>query len=143
MLMVAAFTVFGLGLLGAAQRTIPPLRRRLRARRYRHRRLLASAQAEERCRLTMDELCPFGWRADITVRSGPADPTAEEPGAEGMRVSLEWTARGPAADPTPRQIWAPSVTAAFEAMLADRITEETLAQIELQALSEGAEWPES
>jgi hypothetical protein len=140
--MIAAFTVVGLGLLGVAQRTVPPLRRRLRARRLRRRRLVAAARAEERCRLTMDELCPFGWRAEITVISGPAEMTAERAGPEEMRVTLEWTALGPGADPAPRQIWAPTVAAALEAMVADRITDETLAQIELQALSEGAEWPE-
>lgn len=46
---------------------VPRVRRALRSRIARRRRRRAAANAELRARATMDELCPHGWHAQITL----------------------------------------------------------------------------
>lgn len=110
--------------------------------RRRRRRIRAAATAERRARAMMSELCPHGWRAQITVYEG----AATAPGGDSIRdaVALDWyelTARGdePA---VMRRVWAPTIGEALEAMVCDRRTDETLEQIELRASAEGALWPD-
>jgi hypothetical protein len=118
----------------------------VRARRARHRRLRAMAAAEERARAMMSELCPYGWRAQITLFAD-ADPDDHRPlTRDGRRaqVALDWTElRDESGRPAVmRRVWATTVAEALEAMVADRRTDETLEQIERGAVSDGALWPD-
>ncbi|HWF55081.1 MAG TPA: hypothetical protein VG223_10655 [Solirubrobacteraceae bacterium] len=122
---------------------IPHLRRVLIARRRRTRRLKAVAGAEARARAMMSELCPHGWRAQITL-FGPGDEMPPDaPDGARARVALDWAElederRGVA---VVRRVWAPTIGEALEAMVADRRTDETLEQIEQSAVADGTLWP--
>jgi hypothetical protein len=144
-LMIGAFALAGGVLLGVLSPALGFLRRRMRARRQRQRRLQGAATAELRLRMQMDELCPHGWQAQITLFSCAEQLPPEAPDPERTRVALDWAQLEP--DTTPetvviRRVWAETITTALGAMVADRATDETLAQIEQLALSEGAVWPE-
>jgi hypothetical protein len=115
-----------------------------RSWRGRRRRLHAAASAEMRARAMMSELCPHGWQAQITMVAG--DDDGPPPTVDGRRagVALDWTELGddsgrPA---VMRRVWAPTITEALEAMVADRRTDETLEQIEQGAMADGALWPD-
>jgi hypothetical protein len=137
-LVVAA--VGGLLLLTVLERVVPRARRRLKLRTARARRLRAAATAELAARAMMDELCPHGWQAEIVLYSSTEDLPSEAPYPDRTRVQLDWEALH---EPTvSRRVWAQDVIGALEAMVADRITEETLRQIEQQALADGASWPD-
>ena len=56
--------------------------------RGRRRRIRAAATAELRARAMMSELCPHGWRAQITLYEGSAEQ-GERRAATGMRSP--WT----------------------------------------------------
>lgn len=118
---------------------------RLRWWRGRHTRQDGAAHAEARARAMMSELCPHGWRAQITLfaDADPDDHRPLTPGGGRARVALDWTelrdGRRPA---VMRRVWAGSVSAALEAMVADRRTDETLEQIERGAVADGVLWPE-
>jgi hypothetical protein len=138
-LCVGALGVELLGLL------VPRCKRAIRARRHERRRRLAAANVERRTRALMSELCPQGWRAQITLL-GPGDEVP--PGlcdGEPVRVALDWAeledeSGRPAVI---RRVWAPTIAEALEAMLADRRTDETLEQIERGAAADGgAPWPD-
>ncbi len=89
----------------------------------------------------MDELCSNGWQAQIVLFSSAEQLPPEAPDRAQTRVQLDWAELR---EPTIiRRIWARSVSQALEAMVADRITDETLQQIERQALADGANWPDS
>ncbi len=127
-------------LLFVLERVVPPLRRKLRARVARRRRIRAEATAELRARAMMDELCSNGWQAQIVLFSAADQLPPEAPDREFTRVQLDWAElREPAVI---RSIWARTVSQALEAMVADRITDETLQSIERQALADGATWPD-
>jgi hypothetical protein len=127
-------------LLALLERTVPPIRRSLHARAARRRQIRAAATAELRARAMMDELCPYGWRAQIVVFSSAEDLPTDAPDRASSRVQLDWAElREPA---IVRRIWAQNLHQALEAMVADRITDETLQQIEHQALADGATWPD-
>lgn len=119
----------------------------IRSRRSRRRRLQSAADAESRARALMSELCPHGWRAQITMFSG-ADPDDHRPlTPDGHRalVALDWTELS-GAEGRPavmRRVWARTVGEAFEAMVADRRTDETLEEIERGAVADGARWPDA
>lgn len=110
---------------------------RTRAWITRRRRARMDAGAEQRARALMGELCPHGWRAEITIG-----------GSLGQRgrtgVALEWTefagSDGRAA--VVRRVSAPSIAEALDAMVADRRTDEALEQIERGAFADGAVWPD-
>lgn len=88
----------------------------------------------------MDELCPHGWQARIVLFSSADELPPEAPDRTRTRVQLDWVELGePAAV---RRIWASDVTQGLEAMVAERITDETLQLIEQQALADGATWPD-
>ncbi len=118
----------------------------LHARRGRHRRLRAMAAAEERARAMMSELCPYGWRAQITLfaDADPNDHRPLTPDGRRARVALDWTElRDESGRPAVmRRVWATTVAEALEAMVADRRTDETLEQIERGAVADGALWPD-
>jgi hypothetical protein len=104
----------------------------------------AAATAEARARALMSELCPHGWRAQITL-FGPGDELPPDaPEGERSQVALDWAEleserRGIA---VVRRVWAPSIGEALEAMVADRRTDETLEQIEQSAVADGSLWPD-
>lgn len=120
---------------------------RLRARRGRRRRRDAAAHAEARARAMMGELCPYGWRAQITLfaegDAGPDDHRPLTPDGRRAHVALDWTELRQGSRPAVmRRVWAGTVVEALEAMVADRRTDETLEQIERGAVADGALWPE-
>ncbi len=78
---------------------------RLRSRRSRHRRVDAAANAEARARAMMGELCPHGWRAQVTLFADaesddhrPLTPDGPGPGGSGLgRAARREPPRGHAA----------------------------------------------
>jgi hypothetical protein len=124
-------------LLGLA---ISSSRGAVRTWRGRRRRVRAAASAEMRARAMMSELCPYGWRAQITMFA------AGEEDEHGRRahVALDWTElRDESGRPAVmRRVWAPTIGEALDAMVADRRTDETLEQIEQGAVADGALWPD-
>jgi hypothetical protein len=114
----------------------------VRARRAERRRLRSAAGAERRARAMMSELCPHGWKAQITIYEGPEWQLEE--GLERGRVSLDWAELEPGTGRALvlRHVSAASVGEALDAMVAGRRTDETLEQIEQGAASEGALWPD-
>ena len=116
----------------------------VRSWRARRRRLHAAASAELRARAMMSELCPHGWQAHITMVPGDDDEPPMTADGRRARVALDWTElrddSGRAA--VMRRVWAPTITEALEAMVADRRTDETLEQIEQGAVADGALWPD-
>ncbi len=121
--------LLGFWLLGLL---VPRARRALRRRRTEWRRRRAVASAELRARTLMSELCPHGWRAQITL-------------SEGSRVALDWAElQAESGQPAVlRRVWAPTIAEALEAMVADRRTDETLEQIEQGAVADGNLWPDA
>jgi hypothetical protein len=118
----------------------------VRGWRGRRRRLRAAANGELRARTMMSELCPHGWRARIMLFEHPErdDDYGSESAPKPARVKLEWTElRDESGTPAVmREVWAPTVGGALDAMVADRRTDETLEQIEQGAVADGALWPD-
>ncbi len=145
------YAVFGIGIaIGAiaAAKVFVTLGSRLAealgSRRARRRRLEAAAAAEMRARAMMSELCPHGWRAQITL-FGPGDELPPDAPTSGeSRIALDWAEleAGTGRVAVVRRVWAPSVAAALEAMVSDRQTDETLEQIE-RGIVDDIAWPES
>jgi hypothetical protein len=83
----------------------------------------------------MSELCPHGWRAQITLH--------ESDGLEW--VTLDWMElRGQDQQPmVTRRVRAATIADALEAMVIDRRMDETLEQIEQRAMAEGTSWPDA
>jgi hypothetical protein len=92
----------------------------------------------------MDELCPHGWRAQITLFGVFDEPPDGK--ADGQRdwVRLDWAAFEDASSRVEivRRVWAPTIGEALDAMVADRRTDETLEHIEQAALADDALWPD-
>jgi hypothetical protein len=120
--------------------------RLLRARRGRHRRLEAAAHAEARARAMMSELCPHGWRAQITLFADGNTDDHRPLTRDGRRaqVALDWMELSDASGRPAimRRVWATTMVEALEAMVADRRTDETLERIERGAVADGALWPD-
>jgi hypothetical protein len=122
----------------------PKLRHKLLARRRRTHRMRIAANAEQRARAIMSELCPHGWRAQITL-FGPGDEMPPDaPDGARSQVALDWAEledeRRRIA--VVRRVWAPTIGEALDAMVADRRTDETLEQIEQAAHADGTLWPD-
>ena len=115
----------------------------LRGRLRRWRRVRAEVGAERRARALMGELCPHGWRAELTLYEGR--PTTETGEPVRAPVALDWYELRPGGlEPAVvRRVWAGSVAEALEAMVADRRTDVALEQIELRASADGASWPDA
>lgn len=109
----------------------------------RWRRVRVEVGAERRARALMGELCPHGWRAELTLYDGRASTEAGEP--VRAPVALDWCELrlGGAEPAVVRRVWAQSVAEALEAMVADRRTDAALEQIELRASADGASWPDA
>ncbi len=91
----------------------------------------------------MSELCPFGWRATITV-CGSDTGVGESLDHCRHKVSLEWAELAPGGErpAVVRRVHAATIVAALESMVADRRTDETLEQIEQRASYDDAPWPD-
>ncbi len=111
-------------------------------RRHRHgeAQLRAAARLEASARARMSELCPHGWRAQVTLFAPSDQPPEGAPDVERSRVALDWAEIdddfGHVA--VVRRVWGATIGEALEAMVADRHTDETLEQIERRARA----WPE-
>jgi hypothetical protein len=123
---------------------VPRCRAALRTRRHARRRRLAAADSERRARALMSELCPQGWRAQITLFGPGDDVPGELVNGQPVRVALDWAELKDESGriAVVRRVWAPTIGEALEAMVADRRTDETLEQIEHGAAADGALWPD-
>lgn len=123
---------------------ISATRRLVRAWRARRRRLRAAANAETHARAMMSELCPHGWRAQITLFASADEDRAGAPDGPRAQVALDWTElRDESGTPAVmRRVWAPTIGEALDAMVSDRRTDETLERIEQGAVADGAAWPD-
>jgi hypothetical protein len=139
-LLVAAGTG-GLAVLVLGQ-VVPRTRRAVRRPIVRRRRLRAAANAEVRARGMMDELCPYGWRAQITLYRASEEQLADSPLSQRDCVAIDWAAfeSEDYREPIVRRVWASTISEALDAMVADRRTDETLQHVEQDALAEGAMW---
>ena len=98
-----------------------------------------AAELEDRLRTSMSELCPHGWRAQMTL-FGPQDELPPDaPMGPRSRVALDWAELDEDGDDAlvVRRVWASSVAEALEAMVDDRRTDETLERIEREVM-----WPD-
>jgi hypothetical protein len=137
--MVIAGAIVGIVVYKLVDLAVLAIRRRIVLRR--HARTVAGA--ERRARALMGELCPDGWRAQITLfEAGDELPGAPRGG--WARVALDWAELDPerSGPAVVRRVWATTVAEALDAMVADRRTDETLEQIEQRATAEGREWPD-
>ena len=138
---VVCLGAVGVPLMGVA---VSSMRGLVRSWRGHRRQLHAAASAELRARALMSELCPHGWRAQITMFSGSDEDQPATPDGGRARVALDWTElQDETGRPAVmRRVWAPTIGEALEAMVADRRTDETLEQIEQGAVADGALWPD-
>jgi hypothetical protein len=144
LLLIVAGACVGGVLLPLTRFVVTRTRARIRAWKVERRRMRQAATVEKRARALMSELCPHGWHAQITMLEGAIDPDGNVAGGAHPRVALDWTELS-AESGRPavmRRVWAESVNAALEAMVADRRTDETLEQIEQGAVAEGASGPD-
>jgi hypothetical protein len=115
-------------------------RRVLRRRRRGEAELRAATRLEASARARMSELCPHGWRAQVTLFAPSDIPPEGAPDGDRGRVALDWAELdddfGHVA--VVRRVWGATISEALEAMVADRRTDETLEQIERRARA----WPE-
>jgi hypothetical protein len=116
----------------------------LRSWRDRRHRVRSAAMAEQRARALMSELCPHGWRAQITMFATTDEDRPAAPDGSPAHVALDWTElRDDSGRPAVmRRVWAPTLGEALDAMVADRRTDHALEQIEQGAVADGALWPD-
>ncbi len=89
----------------------------------------------------MGELCPDGWRADITLYGWGAPLPDDAPDARVPPVELEWKQFDePVWIAVARRLWAPTIAEALQTMVEDRQTDMTLEQIERAAAEDGEIW---
>jgi hypothetical protein len=91
----------------------------------------------------MGELCPSGWKAQVTIYGWGAPVPADAPASRVPLVELEWSQydeqTGQVA--VARRVWAPSIAEALQVMVEDRRTDLSLEQIEQEAREgDGFEW---
>jgi hypothetical protein len=91
----------------------------------------------------MEELCPDGWSARITLY-GEAAPLPDDAPATGDRqVSVEWTeyesdATGHTEVAVARRMWSRTIAGALRGMIADRELDRELEQIEQRVIHDTA-----
>lgn len=93
-----------------------------------------TAAAESRAQAMMSELCPHGWRAQVTVQGDP----------DRRRVAIDWAElSADGGEPVvSRRVWGSTLSEALDAMVSDRRMDETLERIEQGAVARGARWPD-
>ena len=83
----------------------------------------------------MGELCPSGWKAQVTIYGWGAPVPPDAPPSRTPLVELEWSQydeqTGQVA--VARRVWAPSIADALQVMVDDRRTDLSLEQIEQEA----------
>jgi hypothetical protein len=112
----------------------------------RHRRSLKGpvGSAELRARSLMSELCPHGWRAQLTLLAPGDELPPDAPRGERPRVALDWAELGERGEiVVARRVWAASIGEALDAMVADRRTDETLERIERAHPLQQDLWPDA
>jgi hypothetical protein len=119
-------------------------RRSAIARRRRRDQERAAATAELRARSLMSELCPHGWRAQLTLFAVGDQLPPGAPRGERGRVALDWAELAEGGEiVVARRVWASSIAAALDAMVADRRTDETLERIERADAIHQDLWPDA
>lgn len=89
----------------------------------------------------MDELCPHGWQAQITLYGWDAPVPADAPASRAPLFKLEWKQFDEESEvAVARQVWAPTIGNALQTMVDDRRMDHTLEQIEQAAASDGDSW---
>jgi hypothetical protein len=100
--------------------------------RYRRREPKAPMSDEWRARAVMQEMCPAGWRARISLHGSESSDRES-----GEAVHLEWAELRPRLQggdvAVERRLSAPTIGAALEAMVRDRRTDAALEEIEQSA----------
>jgi hypothetical protein len=144
LLLVASAICVGAVLVPLLGVVVSAVRGRVRSRRARRRGLRTSANVEARTRALMSELCPHGWRAQITMLAESDEDRPQTSDGRRARVALDWIelqdeSGRPAVT---RRVWAQTIGEALDAMIADRRTDEALERIEQGAVADGALWPD-
>jgi hypothetical protein len=93
----------------------------------------------------MGELCPHGWKAQVTIYGWGAPVPDDAPASRVPLVELEWSQydeqTGQVA--VARRVWAPSIAEALQVMVEDRRTDLSLELIEQEAAErEELDWDE-
>jgi hypothetical protein len=116
------------------------LSRELRRLRGRGRR---AEDEEVRARAIMEELCPGGWQAQLTLYSATSTPPDAPANASGL-VSVAWLELGAdeAEDEPPmvRRLWAQTIADGLAAMVEERRADELLEHIEWPASADDDPW---
>jgi hypothetical protein len=101
----------------------------------RHERPQGPIGDQWRALTVMGELCPHGWQADITLFGWGAPVPADAPPARVPLVRLRWKEfdEEPGQVAVERQVWAPTIETALQAMVDDRRTDIAFEQIEKAA----------
>jgi len=90
---------------------------------------------ETLARAAMDELCPHGWRAQITLYAVGGPLPDDAPPASGPLASVDWAEYAPAPEgglrvAVMRRAWGHSIAGALRQMVADRRLDRALEEIE-------------
>jgi hypothetical protein len=103
---------------------------------------------ERHVREQMQELCPNGWTARITLYGDGAPLPDDAPATGERKVCVEWTEYEP--DPTghtevavARRMWSRTITGALRGMVADRELDRELEQIERKVIEDAGEGGET
>jgi hypothetical protein len=91
----------------------------------------------------MGELCPSGWKAQVTIYGWGAPVPADAPPSRAPLVELEWSQYDEQTGQVAvvRRVWAPSIAEALQVMVEDRRTDLSLEQIEQEASErEAIDW---
>ncbi|MGH2851539.1 MAG: hypothetical protein ACRDLP_13080 [Solirubrobacteraceae bacterium] len=111
-------------------------------RRVRGRSRLAE-DPEIRARAMMEELCPGGWQAQVTLYSATGLPSDAPVNAGGL-VSVTWLELGADEDEDElsmvRRLWAPTISDGLAAMVEDRRADELPEHIEWLASTDDDPW---
>ncbi len=101
----------------------------------RHHRRARPVTDEWAALAVMGELCPSGWKAQVTIYGWGAPVPPDAPPSRTPLVELEWSQydeqTGQVA--VARRVWAPSIADALQVMVDDRRTDLSLEQIEQEA----------
>ncbi len=83
----------------------------------------------------MGELCPSGWKAQVSIYGWGAPVPADAPPSRTPLVELEWSQYDDQTGHVAvvRRVWAPSIAEALQLMVEDRRTDLSLEQIEQEA----------
>jgi hypothetical protein len=103
---------------------------------------------EQQAREQMQELCPNGWTARITLYGDGAPMPDDAPSAGERNVSVEWTeydsdSAGHTEVAVARRMWARTITGALRGMLADRQLDVELEKIERKVIEDSTEGGET